>query len=387
MELIRRIIAAVLNRLFPPRRRWALLLVSAQDNEAVQEIRRRFPFYLPDWLLRESRLDANGERSLSPLLSAALRMVPVLYAGQHDPAEASRLLRCNPLYWLNPNTNCRESWEWHELLQQHAPPPDIDGAKRRFIEFARKRGLRDFGKAYVFGTGPSLARAVDRDWSDGVRVVCNTIVRDTELWRHIQPHLIVAADAGYHFSFVEHARAFRVDLKQRLHESDTLFLYPAGFDALLQREFVGLESQLIPVPGGSQQTLDYDFAENFSFPELHNILPRMLAVACCLADEIGLWGFDGRSPDTKHFWDNSSRHSYPELMAELREAYPAFFEEHVPRDDEHRYVRWAFGDALERCLSDAEARGKRFVMMHDTWTETLQRRCLGRSDSQKRNHE
>ena len=119
MGLIRRIIAAVLNRLFPPRRRWALLLVSAQDNEAVQEIRRRFPFYLPDWLLRESRLDANGERSLSPLLSAALRMVPVLYAGQHDPAEASRLLRCNPLYWLNPNTNCRESWEWHELLQQH----------------------------------------------------------------------------------------------------------------------------------------------------------------------------------------------------------------------------------------------------------------------------
>jgi len=373
MELIRRIIAAFVNRLFPPRKHRALILVSEQEHDAVQQIKRRFKFYLPDWSLRECQCGVGGDPS-SQLFAAALRMVPVLYAGQHDPKKAPGILRHNPLYWLNPCTNCREAWEWHELVQQHVPPPDVEGARRRLLCFHEKLNLGRFDKAYVFGTGPSLARATERDWSDGARIVCNTIVRDAELWRHIEPHFVVAADAGYHFSFVKHAQAFRADLKRRLKETDTLFVYPAGFDAVVRREFGDFTDRLIPVPNGPQQTLCYDFAKDLSFPEFHNILPRMLAIACWLADEIGLWGFDGRAPDAQHFWDNSSRHSYPELMAELREAYPAFFEEHVPKQDQQRYVRWAFGDSLEQCLSEAESHGKRFVMMHDTWTETLQRR-------------
>jgi len=382
-DTMRRAIAALLNSFVPCRQRWAAVLVSESDETAAREIKRRFSFYLPDWSLHECRLGDSREFSSLRLLTASLRMVPVLYAGRQDPARAPLLLRHNPLYWLNPYTNCREAWEWHELVQQHSPPPDIDAAKHRFLDHAEKLGLRNFGKAYVFGTGPSLARAVERDWSDGIRIVCNTIVRDFELWNHIQPHVIVAADAGYHFSFTQHARAFREDLKQRLSETETLFVYPAGFDAIVKKELVDHEDQLVPIPSGSQKTLCYNFAETFSFPEFHNILPRMLTIACCFADDVGLWGFDGRAPDAKHFWDNSSRHSYPELMPELRESYPAFFDEHVPEDDERRYIRWAFGDSLEQCLSEAEKQGKKFVMMHDTWTETLKRRSA-RSLQEKR---
>src|SRR5213076_14180 len=59
--------------------------------------------------------------------------------------------------------------------------------------------LQGLDRAYVFGTGPSLARATEFDFSHGVRIVCNSIVRNPELLAHIRPHFIAASDFVFHF--------------------------------------------------------------------------------------------------------------------------------------------------------------------------------------------
>jgi hypothetical protein len=367
--------AAVLKRARPGRERWALVVGSADAGGIIAEIAERFSFYFPGWILHEHVIGGDHVLPRARVVSAALNQVPVLYAGQHDPQLLPGPLRNNPRYWLNPGLNGREAWEWHELVaQQFGHRVNVEASKRRFLDFERQNGLRAFKKCYVFGTGPSLARAIEKDWSDGVRVVCNTIVRDHDLWHHIQPHIIVAADAGYHFSFTDHACAFRSDLKKRLTETDAIFMYPDEFDVVVLREFEGLEDRLVPVPQGDFQDLVHDLHENFAFPELHNILPRMLSIACALSQEIGLWGFDGRAPDDQGFWKNASGQSYPEHMQGLRDAYPAFFNEQIPDNDGQRYIRQSFGEALEQCLSEVEERGTQFVMMHDTWTDTLRKR-------------
>lgn len=370
-------VCAIARGLALPWRRWLIILENPDAAEAVDQIHRRLPFFLPGWKVRVSGLGGRAP-ALSPsqLRIAARRRVPVLYAGQQDMQAAPPELRDNPCYWLNPYLNCREAWEWFELVhQQTRRKPDLAQAQRRFHAFVAQHQLKRLPRAYVFGTGPSLARAADRSWEDGVRIVCNTIVRDRALWHHIRPHFIVAADAGYHFSFAQHARAFRADLLARLRETDTLFLYPAQFDSVVRRELGERASQLVPVLQGESQSLLVDPTRAFAFPQLHNILPRMLSIACCLADEIGLWGFDGRAPKATGFWANSSKQSYPEYMDELRTAFPAFFEALVPERDQTRYMRSAFGDDLERCLSEAEGVGKRLIMLHPTWTDTLRRRC------------
>ncbi len=274
-----------------------------------------------------------------------------------------------------------DGWELSRISEH------VDGlptANRRIEAQARLRSAVSVLRAqqrqcvYIFGTGRSLERASEREFFDGYRIVCNTIVRDPELWRHLQPDFLVAGDAIYHFGHTAHARAFRDDARRRLAESRdaTLFVYPEVFDAVVRREFIGLESQLVPVPAGQHDCIEADLVSRFELPAIANVLNRLLLpLGCTLSRTVRLWGFDGRAPDDKGFWANSDKQSYPELMAELRAEHPAFFSTLVPAGRESEYVKTVHGDSLELRLRRAEANGFRFEMMHFSWTETLNRRA------------
>jgi hypothetical protein len=245
------------------------------------------------------------------------------------------------------------------------------------IERLKKLGLN---RSYIFGTGNSLEFAGERDFSDGYRIVCNTIVRDPDLWRHLDPHIIVAGDAIYHFGFTDFARAFRSDLKDRLRESKgkVLFVYPELYDEIAQRELSEFRDVLVPVPFGAHTNIVVDLQSDFRIPALGNVLNNLLLpVGATLSRSIWLWGFDGRAPTDTLFWSNSTKHSYPELMPHLIAAHPAFYETLVPKNQESNYVKSVHGDALDKRMNFAERCGYEFVMMHKTWTETLQKRYRG----------
>lgn len=232
-------------------------------------------------------------------------------------------------------------------------------------------------QVYLFGTGPSLANAAARSFSDGCVVVCNTIVRDETLWRHLNPNFIVAGDAIYHFGDNRHSDLFRADLRARLRQSAgrCLFLYPRLFASIIESELGDCAELCLPVPVGMHQDPCVDLLNRFQLPALGNVLNLLLLpLGCTLGRSIGLWGFDGRAPNDQLFWANSSRHSYPEAMEDLRREYPAFFQANVPKGNEHKYVQSVHGDALEASLSAAEGRGYRFEMLHASWTPVLQRR-------------
>ena len=110
-------------------------------------------------------------------------------------------------------------------------------------------------------------------------------------------------------------------------------------------------------------------------PYLGNVLTMMLLpIATNLSKKVYLWGFDGRAPGDKLFWSNSKQHSYPELLPELVLTHPAFFAYHVPDKNPTKYVKEVHGDVLEKLLIGAESKGYRFVMMHPSYTPSLQKR-------------
>ena len=279
-------------------------------------------------------------------------------------------------FHTDQHSNPKDGWEWVRAFNYHTGHrPDIHSSKSRFaarIERLKRLGLK---RSYVFGTGPSLERAIGRDWSDGYRIVSNTIVRDAALWHHLKPHIIVAGDAIYHFGHTAFARAFRRDLAARLAETDTLFVYPAVFDGLVQREFKHYSSRLVAVPLGVHQHLEVDLCREFSLPNLGNVLPLLLLpIGCTLSKSVCLWGFDGRAPTDGLFWANSGKHTYPELMSALREAHPKFFDSYTPKNDPGWYVKHYHGDLLDQRLTTAENGGYRFSLLHPSWTPTLQKR-------------
>lgn len=348
------------------------LLYLAPDPPPAEQadIQQRFHFYLP-------QLDFQAlERRASLTWADAFSNRPIMVFGPISPLTRWLIELRQGTYDVDFRRNPHDALAWCDLLN-HLSPPSTDwrAVKARFVR--RVAELRALGlrKCYLFGTGPSLAKAKSRDWSDGYRVVCNTIVRDRDLWLHLKPHFIVAADANYHFGHTEFARRFRRDLQACLRLTDSAFVYPARFHGLVQREFAELQARLFPIPQGSHTRIHVDLTRRFRTPALGNVLALLLLpLGCTLAREICLWGFDGRAPADQLFWSNSPKHSYPELMPALQAAYPAFFRHYVPHDDQEKYVRQHHGDLLDRKLSQAERRGFTFIMLHPSWTPTLQKR-------------
>ncbi|MDE2402317.1 MAG: hypothetical protein KGL90_11695 [Burkholderiales bacterium] len=332
------------------------------------DIEKKIAFFLP------SVKHIEYVAKLSPgLLSSSAAIFHTL--GDKAPS----WLRAHPgRFDVNRHNNPLEGWNWIDAATYvDGHQPDIQASKQRFINLhsALTKGAAVGRPCYVFGTGPSLEKAIEHDWSDGIRVVCNTIVRDKALWDHMNADIIVAGDGIYHFGFTDFAKAFRADLKTRLEASSTYFMYPARFDVIIQRELGHLVDRLLPIPVGTHTSFYNNLLDNFALPALGNILNLLLLpVGCNLSKTVGLWGFDGRAPDDKLFWANSSKHSYAELIPSLQEAHPAFFDHNVPKHDPEKYIRSVHGDVLENCLTDAEKLGWTFKMLHHSWTPTLAKR-------------
>lgn len=337
--------------------------------EELQEITSRAAYFFP-----QARADirVTPRFGLSTLLSPA----PVLLFGITLDELPGWARLHSGIFNVDHLRNPMDGWSWCEAGTYVNGIQDQAIAKTRLIQRIRAIQAMGFQRCYVFGTGPSLERARHRDWQDGARVVCNTIVRDAELWHHIDPHLVTAGDAIYHFGFTAFARAFRTDLHARMKESpEVLFVYPDYFDFIVRREFADMADRLIPIPNGTQARVHDDLDSNYTLPPLGNVLNKLLLpLGCNLNKHVGLWGFDGRAPTDQLFWSNSQKQSYVELMPTLQAAHPAFFDHFVPRENPEKYVQSVHGDVLEYLLSQAERDGWSFTMLHHTWTPTLAKR-------------
>ena len=270
-----------------------------------------------------------------------------------------------------------DGWEYHRLLT-FINKKEVEYAckvgKETIVKIKNTSPIMD--KVYVFGTGPSLEKAIDREWKNGVIVVSNTIVKDEELWNHLKPNFIVAGDAIYHFGIGNFAKKFRRDLKLRLEETDTYFIFPSNFYPFCVREMPDFVHRFIPVPiHNNWELVHHDLSKNYFLPSLGNVLPLLLLpVGCTFSKNIYLTGFDGRAPSDKMFWKNSDRHFYNSDVPQLTELHPAFYNKLVPKDNQNQYVKTVHGDSLENALLEAEKVGFIFKMTHFSYTENLNKR-------------
>ncbi|MHC4213533.1 MAG: class I SAM-dependent methyltransferase [Planctomycetota bacterium] len=348
-----------------------LIAPDISENE-LADLGNRFSFYMPDY----SWEDVNKVSGLPDEVISNNDAV-LLFGEEHLVPDQVRSDK-NRFFDIDHRRCAVDGWNWPRLTVNYGNyKSDTEQAKKRFtatIDMVRAQGLT---KAYLLGTGPSLEKAIERDFSDGYRIVCNTIVRDKNLWNHINPHFIVAGDGIYHFGHTSFPRAFRRDLKERLAETQTFFVYPDLFDPIVQREFSDFAHRLLPIPSGGPQAIDIDLTKDFALPNLGNVLGLLLLpLGCTLSKNVNLWGFDGRAPDDKLFWSNSNKHSYTDLIPELQKEHPMFFDHFAPKTKPNWYTKEYFGDILDNVLTQAENAGFSFTMMHKSWTPTLAKRCI-----------
>ena len=282
------------------------------------------------------------------------------------------------IYFINFKENPNDGWEWIRLLNTNRYDPVLyNNSKERFRHIISQCKKQKLNKCYLFGTGPSLENARNANFSDGYRVVCNTIGKDKELWDWINPHFIVAGDAIYHFGHTTYAKKFRSDLLKRLKESEAYFIYPMEYHPIVIREFIEVENKLLPIPIKHALKFNDNLTSEYSLPWIGNVFGLLLLpVGCTLSKNIFLWGFDGRAPDDVLFWKNSNKHSYSEDIEELQKEHPMFYEARVPSSNPTKYVKDVFGDELEQILTHLEKDGTHITMMHHSWTPCFQKRYI-----------
>lgn len=359
------------SKLYPQRR--VQIIIGSESTGFLADILSRLSFYAPELT----------PRSIDILTSFSYRSIigqPLVLDFSSEFSRSTFHRQLANLVHVD-HRRCIAAWEWVRLSSLYCPVQySTTEAIALFSLAASKVFSFKYNKAYIFGTGPSLAHAHGRNWDDGVRIVCNTIVRDSCLFKHINPHFIVAGDALYHFSETAFAKEFRKDLKARLQDSDCYFVYPSNFDSVVQRELGILKDRLIGIPCGGVQSAAVDLLSDFRLPSLGNVLGLLLLpLATTFSQRVELCGFDGRSPadNENPFWANSSQHSYPELMHTLKDSYPFFFEHFVPGNNSQSYVSSVHGDVLDELMASAEDIGFVFKMLHPSWTATLNKRYPG----------
>jgi hypothetical protein len=240
-------------------------------------------------------------------------------------------------------------------------------AKHRFLSFIES--LPHHSKAYIFGTGPSVESAYKYDFSDGYRIICNTIVKDKNLLQHIKPHFIIAADAIYHFGISRYAFRFRKDLASFLDDYNALFLMPEAHYPNFIDHHPQYKQSTVPIPYDAKKT-NLFMKERFQTKTEHNVLNQLLLpLASSLADEIYLLGFDGRSPSDKRFWRSTANVNYEDLKKYHEAAHPGFFR----GIDYHSYADLQ-AQVAERIISEGESLGKRYHCLNESSNPALQRR-------------
>jgi len=262
-----------------------------------------------------------------------------------------------------------------------------------------------YKKAYVFGTGPSLAKARDFDYRDGFRIICNTTVKDQDLLDHIKPQLLVFLDEALFFSPSRYSAEFRRMVLKTVEKHGCRIMVPPHLVPFLTAHYPGLEGKTIGLfsPGirdigvrdivnllikkpwrflsfapkldrisGLKQQYNFPTPDNMSVMKTSSVMTsHMIPVASTIADEIYIIGADGRTKTEKYFWSYNPSTQFTELMQTLYDTHPSFFRDSVYTDYYKQNSKY-----MEEVMAFGESRGKRYFSLTPSSFPSLMQRML-----------
>jgi hypothetical protein len=308
----------------------------------------------------------------------------------------------DPTYYFSVETETYQRM-FFETLEHQERERFLQLSKRNYQALLKRVGKYD--KAYVFGTGPSLEKyAMDFDYSDGFRVVCNSIVKNKELMNYIKPHVQFFGDSQHHLSPCRYAAVFRQatieavrDFQCYISTRDTfvpLFLahYPEFEDKIIGIEVPGvwnlsLKEILFMVLRRPHKLPWFDkipgHGEEYNFPapdKLYvrgagSILPsHMIPVASSVCKEIYILGADGRNPkgrkpDGTFIWGYSPSCQFNEQTA--FDTHPSYFRDRPYTENFDIYC-----EIFERLIRYGESLGRKYYSLAPSYIPVLAQRLV-----------
>jgi hypothetical protein len=229
-------------------------------------------------------------------------------------------------YFGNPDSDVQDAYHAVCLSYWITGGEDKAFLKASSADLMRQRASASTkSRIALFGTGPSLSEALEYDHGDCFNIICNTIIKNRAFTARLNPQILIAADAHFHFSYHRYSARFLGDLVTFLHGSGASFYTFDKFATFLRRRMPEIADRVFGLPAG-RQTYGFDFDQDFRlFPGDSVLNMFLLPIGSFLGQEVVLNGFTGRAPSDSFFWSHSELHQYTELMVDVRKAHPAFF--------------------------------------------------------------
>lgn len=290
-------------------------------------------------------------------MAALVRDADIVLHWDCDPAApAPAVLKGKPVVRIDHHTGQYAGSHYLKLAERFFPALQEQYRRESAAVFARILARCAGKTGYIFGTGPGLAHASAHDFSDGVAIACNSMVRNHALMERLQPPLIVVGDPIFHAGPSTYAAAFRAALIEALDRYGADLIVPLR-DYHIYRTHLPARfaARIAAVPFVAADAPNLDLAQALQVTTTSNVLTLFLIpLAATFFEDIRIFGCDGRPLDQNgYFWSHDKASQFNDEMAAIRRAHPAFFA--IDYDD--YYLTHC--NTLETWLSAAEAAGKR----------------------------
>lgn len=230
-------------------------------------------------------------------------------------------------------------------------------------------------RAYLVATGPSATMAFDHDLSDGVGIVCNTVILDERLMDHVKPKVVTFADPIFHFGLSRYAGRFREAVLEQSRRHDFAIVIPERYVRHLAHLLPEVSDRIIGLRFGNAATFtNLDLATAAYVRPRPNILTmQMFPLGATLARELHLIGFDGREPGETYFWKHGATVQMHDELAGIKRVHPGFFKlDYGDYYDEHVA-------SVESYVRAIEALGRKVVSLTPSHMPALRTRFPGHS--------
>lgn len=275
----------------------------------------------------------------------------------------------DPDYFLYTESHTNAALLWYDIFTKCNREQLINISLENITKlFKDMKGHR---KAYLFGTGPSIDDANRYKFSDGVRIICNTIVANDQLLEHIRPNVIAFTDSAFHFGISKYCEKFATDLVKVVNKYDSFCITNQVGHALFHTHYPELRNKIIGVPAyrfGGPSILSPNHFKTRDYK--YTILTRMMIpLAAGMAKTIFLIGFDGKKTNEKYFWKHNKKSQYHENMNDVWDSHRSFF-----RDTDYGEHYEGHCKVLSKMINSFEKKGIVFRLLGNSYVPILKER-------------
>jgi hypothetical protein len=217
-----------------------------------------------------------------------------------------------------------ELLEWKQLYERFGSPiysSELSTQSRRNFRACADRFRPSLRQVNVFGTGPTMTRALAADLSDSINIVCNTAVLAPAFIRHTRP-AIIGFLAPTFFSPSASTRHFMEAVLDCVRQFDSFVVTREGYrHFLLHQNYPELRSRIIGLsPGASPCHPTADSLVSYSTNNVLTglLLPMALGLG---THSIQVWGCDGKDATDRRTWDYAVK---PSASADDETMHPSY---------------------------------------------------------------